>query len=60
MVDLNVTFQEMNPGCDFSLDNAVAAAGKSENDEQQGISPCKTALLFLRQSFPFVSCRPTL
>ena len=60
MVGLNDVFQELNPGCDFSLDNAVAAAKKSENDKEQCSSPCKTALLILRQSFPFVSCRPTL
>jgi hypothetical protein len=36
MVGLNDMFQEFNPGCDFSLDNAVAAAKKSENDKQQG------------------------
>jgi hypothetical protein len=28
MVGLNDRFQELNPGCDYSLDNAVAAAKK--------------------------------
>jgi hypothetical protein len=51
MVGLNDMIQELNPGCDFSLDNAVAAAKNRRTTNSKAVHLVKRRCSFFDKVF---------